>query len=125
MIDHDYAIASKEDTITHVPKLIFNKTVSAIDDDKGSLITEYKLNQNYPNPFNPATNIEFTLAKSGHTTLKIYNTLGQPVATLIEGQMSRGLHIIPFAADGFSSGIYYYKLTSGNFTEMKKMILMK
>lgn len=125
VIDHDFAIASKEDTITHYPKLIFNTVTTGIDDENESIITEYKLNQNYPNPFNPATNIEFTLTKPGHTTLEIYNTLGQPVATLIDGQMSSGHHQITFTADGYTSGIYFYKLTSGNFAEVKKMMLLK
>lgn len=124
LVDHDFDIASKEDTIIHHPKLIFN-TATAIDDEDAAIIGKYELNQNYPNPFNPATNIEFTLTKPGQTILEIYNTLGQPVATLIDGKMSSGHHQITFTADGYTSGIYFYKLTSGNFTEVKKMILMK
>jgi hypothetical protein len=124
-INHDFDIASKEDTITHIPKLIFKTVATGIDGEKESIITEYKLNQNYPNPFNPATNIEFTLTKPGYTTLEIYNTLGQPVATLIDGLMSSGHHQITFTADGYTSGIYFYKLTSGNFTQVKKMMLLK
>ena len=73
--DHDFGLASKEDTVIHIPKLVFS-TITAIKDVNEGIITEYKLNQNYPNPFNPVTNIEFTLIKPGYTTLEIYNTLG-------------------------------------------------
>ncbi len=125
MTDHDFDIASKEDTSIHHPKLIFKTVTTAIDDENVAIIDKYELNQNYPNPFNPATNIEFTLTKPGHTILEIYNTLGQPVATLIDGQMSSGHHQITFMADGYTSGIYFYKLSSGNFTEVKKMMLLK
>ena len=125
VIDHDYDIASKEDTITHYPKLIFNTVATAIDDENVAIIDKYELNQNYPNPFNPSTNIEFTLTKPGYTTLEIFNTLGQPLATLINGQMNSGHHQITFTADGYTSGIYFYKLTSGNFTQVKKMMLLK
>jgi hypothetical protein len=123
--DHDFDIATKEDTVTHYPKLIFNTVITGIDDENKAIITEYKLNQNYPNPFNPVTSIKFTLEKSGYTTLEIYNTLGQLVITLIEGQMSSGQHQISFNAEKYTSGIYFYKLTSGNFTEMKKMMFLK
>ena len=122
--DQDGDFASKEDPEPRAPKLIFT-TATAINNENVAIISEYKLNQNYPNPFNPVTNIEFTLTKPGHTALEIYNTLGQPVATLIDGQMSSGHHQITFKADGYTSGIYFYKLTSGNFTEVKKMMLLK
>ena len=111
--------------MTHYPKLVFNTVTTGIDDENEAILTEYKLNQNYPNPFNPLTNIEFTLEKAGHTTLEIYNTLGQLVTTLVDGQMSSGQHQISFNAEKYTSGIYFYKLTSGNFTEMKKMMFLK
>jgi hypothetical protein len=83
------------------------------------------LHQNYPNPFNPSTKISFTLSKTGFTTLAVYNVLGQKVATLLEQQLSAGEQTVPFDASRLSSGVYFYKLQSGNINEMKKMVLMK
>jgi hypothetical protein len=88
-------------------------------------ITECQLHQNYPNPFNPSTKISFTLSKTGFTTLAVYNVLGQKVATLLEQQLSAGEQTVPFDASRLSSGVYFYKLQSGNINEMKKMVLMK
>ncbi|MCG8372109.1 MAG: T9SS type A sorting domain-containing protein, partial [Balneolales bacterium] len=86
----------------------------------------YSLEQNYPNPFNPSTNIEFTLANSSNVTLEIYNMLGQRVATLLDGdKMSAGAHKQLFDASSLASGMYLYKLTADNFTQTRKMMLIK
>ena len=85
----------------------------------------YSLAQNYPNPFNPSTNIEFTLSKAGHTTLQVFNIQGKLVATLVDNNLSAGLHTVHFAADDLSAGIYYYSIKHDNFTDVKKMILIK
>jgi hypothetical protein len=83
------------------------------------------LKQNYPNPANPGTVIEFTLAKKAFTTLKIYNSLGQEIATLLSGELEEGAHKIFWNAARFSSGIYLYCLQSGSFVETKKLTLLK
>jgi pectate lyase len=85
----------------------------------------FHLNQNYPNPFNPSTKISFVLSKSGFTTLAIYNILGEKVATLLKQELSAGEQFVTFDASRLASGVYFYKLQSGNFSEMKKMVLMK
>jgi pectate lyase len=85
----------------------------------------FHLNQNYPNQFNPSTKISFTLSNAGFTTLAIFNVLGQKIATLIERQLSAGAQTVMFDASRLSSGVYFYKLQSGNSMEMKKMVLMK
>ncbi len=92
--------------------------------------TSYALAQNYPNPFNADTQIEFSLAKAGHTTLKIYNTTGQLVRTLVDGHMDARMHKVRW--DGrnsnselVASGIYFYRLSSGNFAETKKMSFLR
>lgn len=92
--------------------------------------TEYWLSQNYPNPFNADTHIEFKLANAGHTTLKIYNTTGQLIRTLVDGHLEATLHKVRW--DGrnehgqlVSSGIYFYRLSSGKFAEMKKMSFLR
>lgn len=88
-------------------------------------ITNYTLEQNYPNPFNPSTEINYTLAKSGNITLKVYNNLGLEVATLADGFMNSGKHSVKFNAKDFTSGVYFYRLKADNFTSTRKMLLIK
>ncbi len=90
-----------------------------------TLPTEYSLSQNYPNPFNPATTISFSLPAAGHVTVKVYNSIGQEVATLIDEDRPAGAHQVLWDATKFASGVYLYRLTSDGFTETKKMLLMK
>jgi hypothetical protein len=85
----------------------------------------FVLSQNYPNPFNPSTEISYTLSKTGLTTLKVFNVLGQEVATLVNGIETAGKHVANFNASRLTSGVYFYTLTSGNTVETKKMTLMK
>jgi Lamin Tail Domain/Secretion system C-terminal sorting domain len=86
---------------------------------------KYELNQNYPNPFNPATEIAFTIPQAGMVTLKVYNTLGEEIAVLVNGFIEPGIHTVNFNASGLNSGIYFYKLESRDFIQVKKMILLK
>lgn len=85
----------------------------------------YSLEQNYPNPFNPTTNIRFSITESGLVTLKVYNALGQEVATLLNEDKNAGSYEYNFSANNLSSGIYFYKIQSNGFTATKKMILVK
>ena len=88
-------------------------------------VKEYSLSQNYPNPFNPNTEINFSIAKSGNVTLKVYNILGSEVATLVNGFMEAGKHSVKFSANEFTSGVYLYTIKADNFNSTRKMILMK
>jgi hypothetical protein len=88
-------------------------------------VKEYSLSQNYPNPFNPCTEINYSLAKSGNITLKIYNLLGSEVATLVNGFNEAGKHSVKFNANDITSGIYFYTIKADGFTSTRKMILMK
>jgi photosystem II stability/assembly factor-like uncharacterized protein len=85
----------------------------------------YSLEQNYPNPFNPSTKIEYKILQPGFVTLKIYNMLGNEIKTLVNEEKNAGSYEIGFNATGLPSGIYFYKLTTNNFTETKKLVLMK
>ncbi len=88
--------------------------------------TQFILQQNYPNPFNPTTTVSFVLVQSSLVSLRIYNSVGQEVATLINNEeMESGAHEILFDATGLTSGVYFYRLQAGTFSETKKLILMK
>ncbi|MCK9209697.1 MAG: immune inhibitor A [Ignavibacteriaceae bacterium] len=106
--------------------------------EKGNLQPdEFKLSQNYPNPFNPGTVINYQLAANSFVTLKIYDVLGNEIATLVNEQQSAGRHTAQFevknkqvssgvsAKGGYASGVYFYQLRAGNFVETKKMILLR
>ncbi|HLT24416.1 MAG TPA: T9SS type A sorting domain-containing protein, partial [Ignavibacteria bacterium] len=80
---------------------------------------------NYPNPFNPSTKIRYAIPSKGIVTLKVFNTLGKEVAKLVEQFHTPGEYEYTFHASGLSSGIYYYTISSDNFTETKKMVLLK
>lgn len=86
---------------------------------------EFTLSQNYPNPFNPSTTIEFTLPKDSKIKLVVYNSIGEEVATLVDNQLTAGYYKFNWNASEFTSGIYYYKLTSDDNFLVKKMILVK
>ncbi|MGE5315391.1 MAG: T9SS type A sorting domain-containing protein [Acidobacteriota bacterium] len=85
----------------------------------------FSLAQNYPNPFNPSTNIRFTVAKQQTVTLKIYDMLGREVETLVSGQMNPGTYTVQWNARSLSSGVYFYRLQSGEFVQTMKLMLMK
>jgi tetratricopeptide (TPR) repeat protein len=87
--------------------------------------TQYALTQNYPNPFNPSTVISYQLPTAGYVTLKLYNTLGQEVATLVDGIQDAGLKSVTFDATRLPSGVYFYQLQSGTFIQNRKMLLVK
>ncbi len=86
---------------------------------------EYRLEQNYPNPFNPLTKISYSLPKAGDVKLIIFDIIGREAATLINGFIVAGNHSVDFDASNLSSGVYMYKIQAGDFTETKKMILIK
>lgn len=87
--------------------------------------TEFSLSQNFPNPFNPTTNIKFGLPKESNVVLRIYNILGEEVATLVNKVMPAGFHTVNFDASRLTSGLYIYRIEAENFVQVKKMMLMK
>ncbi|MCG6913481.1 T9SS type A sorting domain-containing protein, partial [bacterium BMS3Abin03] len=86
---------------------------------------EYKLSTNYPNPFNPTTAIKYQLAKDSYVTLSIYNMLGEEVAELVNEFEEAGYYSLQFDAKNLPSGMYIYKIQAGEFSDVKKMLLLK
>ena len=86
---------------------------------------EYQLNQNYPNPFNSKTNIKYQIPNTGIVKIIIYDLLGREVKTLVNEYKQAGIYQVSFNAEGLASGIYFYKMTAGDFSETKKLILIK
>ncbi len=102
------------------------EAVNAVEN--GLAPQEFALFQNYPNPFNPSTRIQYSLEKVAQVSLKVYNLLGQEVATLVNGRQEAGSYTVQFSAIGgstFASGVYFYRLEAGSFVSTKKLILMK
>ena len=97
----------------------------SVKNDKGSIPENFILNQNYPNPFNPSTTISWQSEKDGRQTLKIYDVLGNEVAILFDRILHAGKHEITFDASSLPSGVYFYRIRSGNFIKTKKMVLLK
>ena len=85
----------------------------------------FELNQNYPNPFNPTTNIRFNIPRNEMVKLTVYDILGREVSVLVNEFKNAGSYQVDFNASAFTSGIYFYKIEAGNFTDIKKMILVK
>ncbi len=117
----DTIIVSTEDAVYKV----FRDFLTGFGNANNLIPEEYRLEQNYPNPFNPSTTIKFQLMKPGITTLKIYDGLGREVTSLVNNALQAGSYEIEFNASQYPSGIYYYKITSGEFSQTKKMILAK
>ncbi|MGE5362493.1 MAG: family 10 glycosylhydrolase [Bacteroidota bacterium] len=101
-------------------------TATGVDGEQ-QVITVFQLNQNYPNPFNPATVIKYSLPAAGNVTLKVYDILGKEVAVLVNEVQNAGSHSVKFSAGdmNLTSGIYLYRLSSGSFSETRKMVLLK
>ncbi|MEP7146245.1 MAG: M14 family zinc carboxypeptidase, partial [bacterium] len=102
----------------------YNATPTGIVSNTG-IPEKYSLSQNYPNPFNPTTNINYSLPASQNTLLRIYDLLGKEVMTLVNEKQNAGNYSVSFDGSNLSSGLYYYKLESGEFTDTKKMLLIK
>jgi hypothetical protein len=86
---------------------------------------QYVLEQNYPNPFNPATAIQYNLPRPGAVMLDVFNSAGERVAVLDEGERAAGLHTVRFDAARLASGVYFYRLQAGGFSETKRALLVR
>ena len=105
--------------------LRFNSATTTVSSISSNVPGEYKLHQNYPNPFNPVTNINFDIPKDGLVSIKVYDITGKEISTLVNQSVQAGSYNIEFDASSYSSGTYFYKITSGDFSDVKKMLLIK
>jgi hypothetical protein len=103
----------------------YRQVATSVKEEESDMPTGFSLSQNYPNPFNPSTTIRFALPKSGRVELKVYNTLGQEVATLVNEEKVAGTYSAQWNASSVASGVYYYRMQAGEFTATQKMLLMK
>lgn len=100
-------------------------TLTDVDGQQNPIPKEYKLEQNYPNPFNPSTIISYQLPKASNVSLKVFDVLGNEIATLIDEYKPAGKYEVEFIASSLPNGVYFYRLQSGSFLQIKKMILLK
>lgn len=107
-------------------KLFWDRFSSVTNITNNSSTAEsYNLSQNYPNPFNPTTKIDFTIPNNEFVSIKVFDVLGKEVATLVNKKMDKGSYSVSFNASKLTSGVYFYKIVSGNFSSVKRMMLVK
>lgn len=117
---------NENDTNQFVDRHFYLNVNSVGINNISSIAESYSLSQNFPNPFNPTTNINFSIPNTGNVSLKVYDILGNEVASLLNNErLSAGKYKIDFNASSLSSGIYYYTLRTNNFSDTKKMLLVK
>ena len=98
---------------------------TGVEQSREALPKEFSLSQNYPNPFNPSTTISYQLPMQSHATLKVFDALGREVATLVNELQQAGAKTVEFHAEHIPSGVYFYRLTTGTFTETRKLVLLR
>ena len=106
-------------------KYLIGDQAVMVSTDEDIVVNEFALHQNFPNPFNPQTTIKFSLPEAQLVNLSVYNMLGQQVMTLVDRELPAGYHTAKWFAGDIASGVYIYKLTSGNKSLTQKMLLMK
>ena len=104
---------------------VFTRGPSNVRELCGEVPQQCSLTQNYPNPFNPSTTIRYALPHRSFVTLTVYNTIGQQVAQLVNEQQQAGYHDVVLRADQLASGVYFYRLDAGQFTSVKKLLMLK
>ncbi len=108
-------------------KVYFDRYLSTtrINNNNSFVSDNYSLSQNYPNPFNPVTKIDFSISKSEFVSIKVYDVTGKEITTLVNLTLPKGSYTVDFNASNLSTGVYFYKLQSGTYSEVKKMMLLK
>lgn len=103
----------------------YYSNIVSVDENENLVVNDFSLSQNFPNPFNPSTLIEYKIPKSTFVEIVVYDILGKEIATLVEEYKSKGIHKIQFNSNNLPSGVYIYRIKAGNYSETKKMILMR
>ena len=104
----------------------YNETPAGLEiSDEAPIATRFELGQNYPNPFNPTTHIRFNIPETANTKLTVFNVMGEEVATLVNSVMQAGGHTVSWNASSMPTGVYFYQLESANFSQTKKLLLVK
>jgi hypothetical protein len=98
---------------------------TGVDLAVSSIPLKYQLEQNFPNPFNPVTAIRYSISNTSNVSLKVFDVLGREVQTLVNTMQAPGLYTVSLNAQGLGSGVYFYRLSAGTFTETKKLMLLK
>ncbi|HBN45840.1 MAG TPA: T9SS type A sorting domain-containing protein [Candidatus Marinimicrobia bacterium] len=114
-----------DSTEIHITDVYYNESPDLGIDDNVNIAHGYELSQNYPNPFNPETHITYTVPTTGQVTLAIYNVLGEKVSTLVNDVMTPGTHTTTWNAGNMPSGVYFYRLDAGRFSQTNKVLLIK
>ncbi len=102
-----------------------SEIITSVNEKHNVIPNEYSLYQNYPNPFNPSTTITYELPKASFVTLKVFDMLGREIKSLVNGYKSQGKYSVNFNASNLASGVYFYKIESGEYSSIKKMLLLK
>lgn len=97
----------------------------AVKNDATELPTKYFLEQNFPNPFNPSTTIKFDLPEQGMVNLIVYDIVGRKVAELLNESKDAGVHVVSYDGSNLASGLYFYRLQAGKYSQVKRMLLLK
>jgi len=115
----------QNDVNKEVMNVASSSSINGINPVSSEIPNAFYLSQNYPNPFNPSTNIEFKLPKDEFVTLKVYDMLGKEIAVLVIGNFKKGTYSVDWDASNLGGGVYFYTIKMGEFSETKKMILIK
>ena len=102
-----------------------SEIITDVDENPDAIPNTFNLEQNYPNPFNPSTKISWQSPVGSHQTIKVYDVLGNEIATLVDEYKPAGMYNVQFTMNNLASGVYFYRLQAGDFVQTKMMILIK
>ena len=119
-------VTDDDSSSVQVDEIWYNERPAGLGiSDEAPIASRYELGQNYPNPFNPTTHIRFNIPETASAKLTVFNVMGEEVATLVNGVMQAGGHTVSWNAASMPTGVYFYQLESGNFSQTKKLLLVK
>ena len=120
------AVTDDDSSSVNIGEIWYNETPTGMGiSDDAPIASSYELGQNYPNPFNPTTHIRFNIPETGNTKLTVFNIMGEAVANLVDGVVPAGGHTVSWNAANMPTGVYFYRMESGNFSQTRKLLLVK